>query len=126
MVRNEDYGSRYRLYKDSAEKRPDNARARGLYERVLSAQPPLTVSTDEQWVALATLVADQRRIYSPQEWVDLQGRIRANAQVFQERLGTLAQMAFPGDEARQRRPEACRTGGRAVLAGLVRDLALHI
>ncbi|MFO1346949.1 MAG: hypothetical protein U1E85_11705, partial [Rhodocyclaceae bacterium] len=26
---------------------------------------------------LATLVADQRRIYSPQEWVDLQGRIRA-------------------------------------------------
>lgn len=26
---------------------------------------------------LSALVADQRRIYSPQEWVDLQGRIRA-------------------------------------------------
>ncbi|QDU24302.1 tetratricopeptide repeat protein [Urbifossiella limnaea] len=35
VVRNEDYSSNYRLYKDSAEKRPDNPRARGAYADIL-------------------------------------------------------------------------------------------
>jgi len=35
VVRNEDYSSSYRLYKDSAEKRPDNPRARGAYADIL-------------------------------------------------------------------------------------------
>jgi len=42
---------------------------------------------------LASLVADQRRIYSPQEWVDLQTRIRAKYTTADERTMFEAVMA---------------------------------
>ncbi len=42
---------------------------------------------------LATLVADQRRIYNPQEWVELQGRIRAKYTTADERAMFEAVMA---------------------------------
>lgn len=35
VVRNEDYSSNYQLYKDNAEKRPNNPRARGAYADIL-------------------------------------------------------------------------------------------
>ncbi len=47
VVRNEDYGSSYRLYKDSAEKRPDNARARGLYADILRQTGELAAADAE-------------------------------------------------------------------------------